>query len=283
MARIIDFVSQLPSDKLVVMISGFSDLAHNGLYGLYNEQIQDLISRGYDVLMIPLPSHQSCANVSFSDPTGYPEKLEKTLREIFEHNGQKKFRIIAFSAAAAAVTHCWAKGGEEYIKAITFISPAFDFKPRIFWRLTFVLSIYYLIYCCILGLNYFSFFFTLLLPVWYFGSRLIRVNKNRVRQCELDNNRLRPCYPLLASARLLFLQRKVKRAVKKHALFKLPLLVIYAKNDPMVHFGYTERLFLRDLQATIVVVDSGCHSILITQWKNPDLQRAWNRFFASSA
>lgn len=280
MARLIEFADQLPSEKLVVMIPGFSEFVHHGWPGLYYNQIQDLIGRGYDVLILPLPGNNCSSSLSFCDPVSIPEKLRKSLWDIYEANGCQKFKVVAFSAAGAALTHCWAEHGETFLSGVVLVSPAFDFKPRIVRRLTLALLIYYSGILGILGLAYFSLSFLILLPILYVAFRLIRIPKDKLRSNQVNLFEKKPYYPLLASAKLLLMQRKVKKAVKRHALWNLPTLLIAGESDPIVDFRYAEKLFTKDLRASTVIIHEGDHSILLTQWEHYDLRRAWDVFFS---
>ena len=270
----------LPSANLLLMITGFSEFTSHGTQGLYHDQIEDLLGRGYDVLILDLPGHSSFNSLCFSNPEEYHQKLSELFEELYEANGKQRFKILAFSTAAAVVTHCWVNGAERFIRGVCFVNPAFEFKRPIFVKLVSILVLYYsmLLLSIFAGLIYWPCF--IFFPVLYFGMRMLKRKKCDVRPDEVSHMiEKEPCYPLVASAKLILMQLAVKKSVKKHALSPVPILVLCGESDPFFTYRYVQHLFESDLRGQFLAIWEAGHSLLLTHWDEPRLQKAWNDFF----
>jgi alpha-beta hydrolase superfamily lysophospholipase len=280
-----------PIEKMVVAITGFTEDGTE----TFEEAEQRWIERGYRVLLLNLPEHESMLSLSLARPFRWPKILEAQLMEIYEENDRHPFHIAGFSVGGLLMAHMW-HAKEDLVRKIFVVNPAFRVNSLLTGLLIPALIAYYALFivgslgtalaATLAASGVMSWDSVAILPLAFllaFLMRFLRVPKSlspvpayRHENPATGKTVLHPSIPIVVASQLLLLQWRFHLCRKKNAVHLKPLLVVSGSEDWVVP-PESYLPWAIDLRAVIVAIEAGRHNVLIDHWQ--EIVGHFDKFF----
>ncbi len=270
---------------LIVVITGFTENNKE----TFEDWIKIWKARGYRVVVIHMPDHQTPKKLRWSKVCQWPQKIHEKLQDIYKQNGCVPFKVACFSISAPCVVFSWIQRPEMFEK-ICFVNPAFELQPILvvlqvvglmfMYLPPVVVSFATLVRCLLSVFSGPEWQFTLSsLAIWLSVSllalvfiatrRLLRIPKRfqftpgytytSYEGKQVVHDRI----PIVVACQLLLLQLNIRRLVKKEALVRIAgSIMIFGAKDWVVNHRYAMNL-VKELEMAKQVVPDGEHNVLL--------------------